>query len=217
MKLRNTLLALALSIATAQSAVLVSLTENPNSGPQFFLSDGVTLVPDGSFVRIGTFSNGFDPSSTGDFAALAAEFHDFGFTTVGTTNVANVGRIQRTNIGGDASGDPDSFFVSKDIYIWVYNQPGVGSSAPAASASLQQGIFSSSVASVKFADQANALSVSMTNLDEEYGAYNPGTAALAEGSAGGVSKFTLAGQIPEPSVFGLGVLTGLLVLVRRRR
>lgn len=219
-----TVLAILGFVANSHAAVLVSITSNPTSGAQIFLSDGPpSIISDGSHVRIGTFVDGannhVEPSATSTFTTLATSFREFAFLSSGHTAATgqNEGRINFTNIAGAPTGEPDSFFVGKKIYIWVYNQPSPGAgAAPAASDSLQQGVFSTS--SLVFLDQATAVSFSLNNATRAYGRYDaPGTQASSNSTTdNAVTQLKLA-AVPEPSTAALGLLAGLGLMIRRRR
>lgn len=210
--------------SAATAAVTVSVTSNPTSGAQIFLSGGGTVIPDGSHVRIGTFvdaGNAFlEPSTTATFAQLEASFREFGTISSGHTAATglNEGRINTTNIAGAATGEPDSFFVNKRIFLWVYNEPSPGAGVAPSSATVQQGVFATSAA--VFLDQAVAVGVSLNNLTRAYGQYTGGGTAAATNSAvdNGVTALTLAAPaaVPEPSAIALLGLIGLAGLRRKR-
>jgi len=206
-----TLAFVAVSLAASQAAVTINLSGSPTTGPQFTVPGGA-LIPDGSTVRLGTFDA--VPTAGATFAQLAASFQEFGkiATGSGTDNAsgANTGRIQRSNIAGGAdaaSPQPDSFFASKPVYIWVYS--GATSAATAA-----QGVFGSATT---FKDQATAVSVSMGSFVSAFGTFADGGAAASATVAGGVaSAYRLAAPIPEPSASILALL-GIGLLSRRKR
>jgi len=205
-----TLAFVAVSLATSQAAVTINLSGSPTTGPQFTVPTG-SLIPDGSTVRLGTFA--VAPTAGSTFAQLAASFEEFGkiATGSGTDNVsgAGTGRIQRSNIAGGAdaaSPQPDSFFATKPVYIWVYSGP--------ASESAAQGVFGSAVT---FKDQATAVSVSMGSFVGAFGNFGDGGAsAAATVNAGVASAYRLAAPIPEPSASILALL-GIGLLSRRKR
>jgi hypothetical protein len=200
----------AVSLAASQAAVTINLSGSPTTGPQFTVPGGA-LIPDGSTVRLGTFDA--VPTAGATFAQLAASFQEFGkiATGSGTDNVsgANTGRIQRSNIAGGAdaaSPQPDSFFASKPVYIWVYS----GASAETAA----QGVFGSATT---FKDQATAVSVSMGSFVSAFGTFADGGApASATLNAGAATAYRLAAPIPEPSASILALL-GIGLLSRRKR
>jgi len=205
-----TLAFVAVSLAASQAAVTINLSGSPTTGPQFTVPGGA-LIPDGSTVRLGTFDA--VPTAGATFAQLAASFQEFGkiATGSGTDNVsgANTGRIQRSNIAGGAdaaSPQPDSFFASKPVYIWVYS----GASAATAA----QGVFGSATT---FKDQPTAVSVSMGSFVGAFGTFADGGAAASATVATGVaSAYRLAAPIPEPSASILALL-GIGLLSRRKR
>lgn len=222
--MKKTILALlsvfALS-SVANAAVTISVTSNPTSGAQVFLSGGSTVIPDGSHVRIGTFvdaGNAFlEPSTTATFAQLEASFREFGTISSGHTAATglNEGRINTTNIAGAATGEPDSFFVNKRIFLWIYNEPSPGAGVAPSSATVQQGVFATS--SAVFLDQAVAVGVSLNNLTRAYGQYTGGTAATTNSAVdNGVTALTLGAPVPEPSSIALLGLIGLAGLRRKR-
>lgn len=208
------LLTLACSIfmgVAAQAAVTINLSGNPTTGPVWTISGG-GLVPDGSLVKVGTLTGAAPANAT--FEQLAAIFEEFGRTTVGTDNAigANTGHIQRSNISGIAGGtspQPDSFFATKAVYIWVYGDATGTSASP-------QGLFGSATT---FQDQATAVSVSMGSFANAYGQFPGGTAAsfTPGATAGTASAYRLAAAIPETSSSLLGMLALGLLTVRRKR
>lgn len=210
--MKKTLLLLAAALffsQASQAAVIISVTSGTSS-PVFRTSTG-TLVPDGSFVRIGTFA--VEPSASSTFADLNASFQDFGFTTTGHTAAAgaNKGLINRTGITGDSGGQPDSFFVSKPVYLWVFNDTVANSTA-------DQGVYKATTGVFVDDPLGSATSVSVSSFRSAYGAFNPGTAASVTANAGNTAtaSFALAGAVPEPSVTALFGLLGLVGLRRKR-
>ena len=218
MKIKAILGLMMLLTSASQAVVLITLTENPTTGPVVKTS---TLSPvlDGRLVRIGTFD--LQPLANSTFAQLAATFHEFSTTQMGHATNPNTGRINKTNIAGTVgttgllgSDDPDSFFVGKKIYIWIYNANSVDSA-------VDQGVFGSATASDTFKDQPSAFSMSMTRFTLAFGTFADGvplnTASSTAGapSANGPS-LVLAGPVPEPgtSVF---LLLGVLGMAFRRR
>jgi hypothetical protein len=215
MKIASIFFALAVAVTSANAAVTVSISTAP-TGAQFFLSDGTTVLPDGSHFRIGTFTA--VPAANATFATLKETFQEFAITTSGSSSAPNTGRTNRTNIAGATTGLADSEFVGDKIYIWVYNAPGVAGDPPADSPTLQQGVFSTTVTTATFKDQATAVALSTANLDQAFGSYVSagGTAASTTGATGAVTRLTLAAQIPEASTFTLSALA-VLGLMRRKR
>lgn len=210
MKSINIILASILLSASAQAAVTINLSGNPTTGPVWTVPAG-GLVKDGGVVLLGTFSA--EPAKNSSFAELAASFVEFGRSTVGTDNVngANTGHIQRSNIAGiDGGTSPqaDSFFATKEVYIWVYDAAAVNDTAA-------QGIFKTATT---FQDQATAVSVSMSSFVNAYGMLEGGTPATATLAPGGATAtgYVLSAAVPEPSVGLLSVL-GLGLLIKRRR
>ena len=202
-------------LASSQAAVTINLSGNPTTGPQFSVAPPVSaLIPDGSTVRLGTFTA--TPAANATFADLAASFQEFGKIAAGsgTDNVtgANTGRIQRSNIAGGndvASPQPDSFFADKAVYIWVYS----GAASPTA----PQGVFGSATT---FKDQATAVSVSMGSFANAFGTFEVGNANATASYTGGATAtaYKLAAvQVPEPTAAFLAVGSLLGLMARRRR
>jgi PEP-CTERM motif len=201
-----------LCLATSQAAVTINLSGSPTAGPQFTIPTGA-LIPDGSVVRVGTFAVAPAPNAT--FASLRASFEEFGKITggSGTDNVTgvNTGRIQRSSIAGSGdatSPQPDSFFATKQVYIWVYSG--------AASDNAPQGVFGSSTV---YADQATAVSVSMGSFARAFGTFEDGgppVSFTAGATAGTATAYRLAAPVPEPSASLLALL-GVGLLSRRKR
>lgn len=161
MKVIKLILASLVLCSSAKAAVTINLSGNPTTGPVWNVPE-TGLVKDGSLIRVGTFATA--PAANATFADLEAAFSEFGRSTVGTDNVngANTGHIQRSNIAGIEGGtstQPDSFFATKQVYIWVY-------STTASDATSPQGVFGSGTV---FADQATAVSVSMSSFLNAYG------------------------------------------------
>lgn len=209
--LLSSVLVALLSATHSMGAVTISLTGNPTSGPAFFLSSGA-VVPDGSLIRIGTFDTA--PSAGGTFLEFAASFHEFARTTMGNATNTNTGHPVRNNIAGGTgpeSPDADTFFIGKNVYIWVY-----GDADGDTTGNEGQGLYSTTLT---FADQPTALSTSTTGYINAFGknVIPGGTNANVVVSNGLVTRFNLAGVIPEPSsVVTLGLLS-MLGLARRRR
>lgn len=212
MKFITTAILSIIAAASTNAAVLVTLTENLNSGPQFRTS---TLSPvlDGKLVRIGTFA--VAPTAAQTFSQLSALFLEFGTTTIGNVTATladdNLGRISRSSIAGTSGNDAS--FVGAKIYIWVYN-------AATADTVADQGIYSSSdtVTPVVFGPGPASTSVSMLKMDQAFGKFIPGTAATTTvvlGSSSG-GFLTLGAAVPEPSAIMLSSLAALTLLRRRR-
>lgn len=214
MKLAILALALCATTASLKAAVTVSISTAP-TGAQFFLSGGTTVLADGTHIRVGTFASA--PAAGATFTQLAAAFDEFTFTTSGSSSAPNTGRTNKTNLTGAITGSPDSAFVGTKIYLWVYSAASSGSGIAPTGETLQQGVFSTSVATATFKDQATAVALSTANLDQAFGSYEGGTPAQTLGAAGSVTKLTLASApIPEPSGSILALL-GLGLLSRRKR
>jgi hypothetical protein len=198
-------------------AVIISLSGNPSTGPQFVIGTGTSsFVLDGSLIRVGTFTS--PPTATGSFESFASTFHEFGRTTMGHTTASapvNQGRLNRTQAnsinGSDTadSPDPDSFFVDKTVYIWVYGTATADASAP-------QGIFSTTQSTFK--DQAAALTLSVNQFITGYGQL-PGGNPTSVDTANNLATFfhLSAPAIPEPTSVATFGLLGFLGLMRRRR
>ena len=213
MKLKTILASFVIATGSANAAVTVSISTAP-TGAQFFLAGNTTVVTDNNHFRIGTFS--VAPVANATFEVLAATFQEFAFTTTGSTSAPNTGRTNKTNIPGAASGLPDSDFVGDKIYVWVYNQPSPNAAgAPAPSSTLQQGVFSTTVTTATFKDQATAVALSTANLDQAFGMYVGGSSAATSGATGQVARLTLA-AIPEASSAAL-MLLALGAFTRRKR
>ncbi len=213
MKKHLAALALAALFTTTQSqaVVTITLTGNPNTGPAFFVSAdaGSPVVLDGSLIRIGTFETA--PDAGDSFANYASSFREFGRTTMGNATNVNTGHVVRQNIpGGDAasgSPDPDSFFIGKTIYIWVYSTPG-------AQDDVSQGVYATTAV---FADQPTAVSTSMTTYSQAFGVLPGGTPASVVLNGTSVTRFNLSAPlIPEPATGALALLAAI-ALGRRRR
>lgn len=196
----------------AGAAVLISVTSGTSS-PTFRTTTS-TLIADGSYVRIGTFES--EPAADSTFAQLAGLFQEFGTTTSGHTAGAgaNKGLLSKTDIAGAAGGQPDSYFVGKSVYIWVYSEAGLDATT---SATAQQGVFKSTTGVFVDDPLGFATSVSTSSFRTAYGQVD-GVAATTTANAGNTAtaSFTLAGAIPEPSSSVLFLLVGVLGLVRRR-
>jgi len=200
-------------------AVTISLTGNPTTGPAFFLGPGLGVVPDGALIRIGTFEA--PPNPNGTFLEFASAFHEFARTTMGNATNTNTGHPVRNNIAGSAdpvqSPDADSYFIGKNVYIWVYADADGDTTGTE-----NQGIFATTLT---YADQATALSTSTTGYINDFGVLvapvgtptSPATAHLNAATPPQVTRFDLAAVIPEPSSIATLGLLGLLGLARRRR
>ena len=202
--------------SNSMGIVTISLTGNPTTGPAFFLGPGLGVVPDGALIRIGTFEA--PPNPSGTFLDFAAGFHEFARTTMGNTTNTNTGHPVKNNIAGSAdpvqSPDADSYFIGKNVYIWVYADADGDTTGTQG-----QGVFSTTLT---YADQATALSTSTTGYINDFGtlvgAPAGSTPANATVTAGLVTRFDLAAPpIPEPSSVATLGLLGLLGLARRRR
>lgn len=212
----TTVLALALLSAKLNAAVILTLTESPTSGPTFKTST-LSPVADGSLVRIGTFDA--LPPANSTFAQLALIFHEFSTTTIGHSGAPNTGRINRAGITGTigttgplGTDDPDSFFVGKKVYIWVFN-------STSADPLVDQGVFGSSTATDTFKDQATSFSVSMTHMALGFGTFLPGDATAttsSTASAPGGSLVLGGSPVPEPSSL-VFLFVGLVATVTKRR
>lgn len=203
--------------SSSMAVVSINFSGSPASGPQFFISsNSSTVVPDGSLMRFGTFNT--PPPANGNFVEFATSptnpFHEFGRTTMGRDNLAaGNGRPVRNGItGGDVpnSPDPDSFFVGKTIYVWVYD-------ATTADPLANQGIFATTLA---FVDDAAPLSTSTTGYVNAFGVHaapltgDQASVVLANGL---VTRFNLAQPIPEPATILSLAFAVVFGLVRRRR
>lgn len=209
----------ALAVAsTSMGAVTINLSGNPNSGPQFFTGPGV-VVPDGSLIRLGTFATA--PAANVGFAAAEAAFSEFARTTMGRDNITTptLGHPVRNNIAGSpdavTSPQPDSFFIGKNVYVWVYG-------GTAQDPTANQGIYSTALV---YADQPTALSTSTTSYLNAFGSFAPlgqagqQNATVAINTAltpNEATSFLLASLVPEPSSLTLGLFAALGLLRRRR-
>jgi len=209
-----TLLGLA-ALATKSSAVIaISLSGNPTSGPQFVVGPGSSSpVLDGRLIRIGTFETA--PAAGATFEQFASSFQEFGRTTVGHTTAAapvNQGRVNRSGVTGNndsvQSPQPDTFFLGKTVYIWVYD-------STTEDPTVAQGVFSTTQAT--FADALGATSTSVNQYRTAFGQFIPGSSTTVDVDAGNlVTFFHLAVPIPEPGTASLALLA-LAGLIRRRR
>jgi hypothetical protein len=199
----------------SNGAVSINLSGSPSTGPQFVVGTANNdFVLDGSLVRLGTFDT--VPAAGATFAELGSTFHEFARTTIGHTNASapvNEGRINRSGIVSDpasaTSPQPDSFFVGKTIYIWVYD-------AASESLGVAQGIFST--AQNTYQDQAAALSISTNSFLAAFGNGGAGWTQTSTQLNGAVASFYhLSAPIPEPASVTVFGLLGALGLMRRRR
>ena len=208
----------AFTATSSMAAVTLTLSGNPNNGPQFVVGSGTTTpVLDGSLVRIGTFDT--VPDANGTFESFASSFREFGRTTIGHTTAAapvNLGRMNRANIPGIEGGtspDGDGSFVDKTIYIWVYN-------SATADPSVAQGIFSTSFNTFK--DQATALSIGVNTFITPFGQHSPlrpqeNATSVDKNANNQATFFHLSSPVPEPtSTVIFGLLAGLGIMRRRR-
>lgn len=207
MKALISLFSLMLSLSV-NAAVSITLTEGVG-GPSFVMQSekGEFPVPDGSLVRIGTFETAPNPLAA--FWQLDLAFQEFGTTQMGHPSVPGTGRISKVGILGAPDGQPDSYFVGKKIYLWVY-----GSSPQAGG--VYQGIYGSSINSFVFG--TGAYTASIANLDLAIGnAIGNGGAfwqtSIGTGASGPVLRLV---AFPEPSATWLA-LTGTLICVGKRR
>jgi hypothetical protein len=200
----------------ADAVIAITLSGNPTTGPQFVVGAGTSNpVPDGSLIRIGTFEAA--PNVNGTFAEYAAAFQEFGRTTVGHTTASapvNQGRVNRANISGNndpvQSPQPDTYFLGRTVYIWVYNSATEDPLAP-------QGIFSTSQA--VFTDALSSTSTSVNQYLTPAGRFPAplGTQTSVDTSGNLVTVFHLAVVIPEPASTAMFGLLAALGLMRRRR
>jgi hypothetical protein len=212
--LLTTALATLALTAPTYAVISVSLTENPNSGPQFFIGATSSLVQNGSLVRIGTFDS--PPTASSNFATYAASFKEFARTTFAHSNqpANNIGRINVLNITGGTGAEsplPDTDFIGKSIYVWVYTDADGDASGQEA-----QGLFQTNLT---FAEQPTAVATSMTSYVTAYGstAFGQSSVDLNANVPPGVAAFHLAPGIPEPTTTATLGLLAALGLMRRRR
>ena len=218
MKIKAILGLILILTSASQAAVVITLTENPSTGPVFKTS-ALSPVADGRLVRLGTFD--VQPPANSTFAQLAATFHEFSTTQIGHSGAPNTGRMNKLNIAGTIGttgpggvDDPDSFFVGKKIYIWVYDSNSLNTA-------VGQGVFGSATSTDTFKDQGTTFSMSITRFTLAFGTFADGVPANTASSTAGAPaangpSLILAGPVPEPgtSVF---LLLGVLGMAFRRR
>jgi uncharacterized protein (TIGR03382 family) len=212
-----TLLGLAVFASKSAAVIAISLSGNPSTGPQFVVGPGTTTpVLDGRLIRIGTFETA--PAAGATFDDFASSFQEFGRTTIGHTTAAapvDQGRVNRSGVTGNTdpvqSPQPDTYFLGRTVYIWVYD-------SATESSSVAQGLFSTTQAT--FADALGATSTSVNQYYTAYGRFEGGTATSTTINTttdpDQVTFFHLAVPIPEPATASLGLLA-LAGLMRRRR
>jgi hypothetical protein len=188
--------AIALIFAAAVSfshAVTISVT-----GTSVFLSDGVSLVPQGSYISVGYFDGAF----TG-FAGLS----DRSWSDVIAADYTEAVSGAINPDGALAGGGTVTGIAGETLYMWVFNVIG----APTGNINAQDyGLFTGSSAvwtakgDVPFPPEFS--NINIADVDNSILGQNGG------------GNLTLASAVPEPSSFALlaGCFGLAWVMVRRR-
>jgi PEP-CTERM motif-containing protein len=175
-------------------------------GDRAIFNSAGTAVAAGNAVWIGTFNVGFDPATADDDpAALLANWHPFGSTTIRT--IIQPGRFS------DSDSNLDPFFGNKKIYIWIFSTDFAAAPATNDFSNVNEyGLFSSTNSNWSFSADPVPNNTRQVTSDEVNEAF-PGTVG---GSQLFLSPFT---PVPEPSTLALICLAvpALVLVLRKRR
>ena len=202
----------ALALAPFAGATNITLSSS-SAGPSVFLSNGSSLVPNGSHIRVGTLTTPGDHTT----------FIDFGTATVRSAGFG--GSAQPSKVTGEVVNGPtaDTSFNNLPIYIWVYNATeGALPAAGAARNAVDQGLFQSSVSfpvndDAGVGDDIQVRSSTFLTLTPVDLPFQQVQASVAPSDGNDVGGRFVLGAIPEPSTSLLAAGALLMVVNRRRR
>ena len=189
------LLAANLSVQAATTINILSI-----SAYGFYKTSGGASLAENSLLRYGTFDvssyNALSTSQKNTYSEVNALF-----TELGTVSASANGDILST--GNDFSFPTNGINNGDQLYTWVFN-------VPVATNATEWGIFSSSNALWKVANDPGNSNLSNNNIDQ----FIAGSAG-----AGDNVRLTTGVNVPEPGTFALifGFMALTWVAIRRRK
>src|SRR4051812_24324632 len=196
MMLMKTVCAIALLGAAVLAAHGQSTTVSVSAGPQQrdVTYNGVPL-PDGNYVQIGYFNNGFDVVGNASNVPMLAG----AWNALGSTNISTIFGEPGRFAANLTTSDPN--FSNQKICLWIFKTSNNGDPAAAAYGNvLGYGLYSGSAANWLFptlgaVPPANMTSVTSSQVDQAYfGSLDP--------------LHLILNPVPEPSTLSLLVAVG---------
>jgi len=218
-RMKKLILSLVLASTAVTDASTVTLS-SASTAPSVYTFGGA-LVPNGSFVRVGFFT---DPANLSTFVEFGTSILRNGGAGTGAKPSKLTGAVANSGPVGNVESD-DAQFNGKDVYVWIYN-------ATTADPNADNGIFKATVVGTAVntvfpTDDPTVASDALTYQGLQFtqyinqptglvaqGRFDPQATANADGT--GLGRIILGSAVPEPSAMGLLALAGL-ALARRRR
>ncbi len=194
------ILTLTLGVSQFAARAQISITYTGGPGESNVVNSAGTAI-NGDTVSIGTFTNGFIPTSTSTLAELQGNWLNFDSTTTHTILGVD-GRFGATSAGVN---NPD--FNNKQIYLWI--SEGSGNNVT------EYGLFTSTNPDWTFPLNNSAIPPNPIDSNE-VNTFIFGDGILGSGGSTPGSLQTLA-AVPEPGTISLLALGGLLFAGFRAR
>lgn len=165
-----------------------------------------TVVPNGNYVKVGFFNNGFDPiANGGNFSALQAAWRELGFIPIKPV-MGSPGRF------GDTLFTFDSLFDGKRLSLWIFQTANNGAPTASFDNVTAYGLFSSTLPDWIFPPQGsvppnNSTTVTSSQVNQAFwGSFD--------------ASHLLLSPVPEPSTYllvALGLAPFVWLRIRKHR
>lgn len=205
MTIKSTIIAFGVATAAANAST-VSISALVDYG---LANSSGSELSSSSLIKVGYFDTIQDSNlSSSSFAALEADFQEFGSAFTGTGNATGFNQHFDISIVADSTG-----FENDNIYVWVFDGTTVNNSS-------SHGVFSFTE---NFPNQGGnpnsiALSFEMTPPNSTVSSHIGGFGSNTSSATGGaLYEMTAIAAVPEPSSTALLGLGSVALLLRRRR